>query len=200
MGVVVGHAHGDRGRDPREAVDEHPEERAVAQARERRDVDAVEQGPGLRGGEHRGLAGLDDVLGSAHRARGVEGEDLADDEPVEEHAQRRQVLLDARGGERSGELLDVGGDHHGLDLVEGEAPLLAPGGEAPRGGEVGKPGVGVSDMGGEELPESALGVGGGGEEHRRRRAVRGQGRALGTLGGEEVGEHGGECRAGEGVT
>ena len=52
---------------------------------------------GLRGGEQRGLAGLDDVLGAAHRTRGVEGQDLADDEPVEEHALRRQVLLAARG-------------------------------------------------------------------------------------------------------
>ena len=83
----------------REAVDQHSEERTVAQAREHRDVDAAEQCPGLGGGEHRGLAGLDDVLGFPDRARGVEGQDLADDEPVEEHATRRQVLLDARGGE-----------------------------------------------------------------------------------------------------
>ena len=55
----------------------------------------------------------------------------------------------------------------GFDLVEGKAALFAPGGEAPDGGEVGEPGVGVSDMGGEELPEAALGAGGGGEEHRR---------------------------------
>ena len=73
LGVVVGHPHGDRGRDTREAVDQHAEERAVAQARERREVDAIEKGPGLCGREHRGLAGLDDVLGAAHRARGVEG-------------------------------------------------------------------------------------------------------------------------------
>ena len=132
LGVVVGHAHGDRGRDAREAVDEHAEEGAVAQARKRREVDAVEQRPGLRGREHWGLAGLDDMLWSAHGARGIEGEHLADDEPVKQHAQRRQVLLDARGGERSGELLDVSGDHHGLDLVEYQGALFAPVGEAPR--------------------------------------------------------------------
>ena len=85
------------------------------------------------------------------------------------------MLLDAWGGERSGELLDVGGDHHGLDLVEDEAPLLAPGGEASRGGEVGEPGVGVSDMGGEELPETALGVGEGEKSTGAADALRGQG-------------------------
>ena len=182
--------------ETREAVDEHAEEGAVAQARKRREVDAVEQGSSFCGGEDRSLAGLDDVFGSAHRCCGIEGEDLADDEPVEEHAQRGQVLLDARSGKRARELLDVGGDHHGLHLVEREATTLAPVGEAPDGSEVGEPGIGIADMGGEELPEAALGVGGGGEEHRRRRAVGGQGRARGAFGGEEVGEHGGDCRAG----
>ena len=48
LGVVIGYAHGDRGRDTREAIDQHAEERAVAPARERRDVNAVEQCPGSR--------------------------------------------------------------------------------------------------------------------------------------------------------
>ena len=145
---------------------------------------------GLGGAEHRGLAGLDDVLGSPDGARGIEGQDLADDEPVKEHAKGRQMLLDARGGEHSGELFDVSRDHHGLDLVERETAAVAPGGEAPGGGEVGEPGIGVSDVGGEELPEAALGLGAGGEECRGRRAAGGQGRAVGAFGGDEVGEHG----------
>ena len=159
LGVVVGHAHGDCGAHAREAVDEDPEERAVAESRKRCNVDAVEESPGLCGGEHRSLAGLDDVLGSAHGARGVEVQHLADDEPVEEHAKGREVLFDTRGGQGAGELLDVGRDHHGLHLIEYQTALFAPGGEAPDGGEVGEPGIGVSDMGGEELPEAALGAG-----------------------------------------
>ena len=99
LGVVVGDPQRDRGAHAREAVDEDAEERAVTKAHQGRDVDAVEDGPGLLGGEDRGLAGLDDVLGAPDRARGVEGEDLADDEPVEEHPERREVLLDARGRE-----------------------------------------------------------------------------------------------------
>ena len=64
LGVVVGDAKRDRGAHAREAVDEDPEERAVAKAHQRRDVDAIEDGPGFLGGEDRGLAGLDDVLGA----------------------------------------------------------------------------------------------------------------------------------------
>ena len=112
------------------------------------------------------------------------------DEPVEEHPQRGQVLLDARRRERSGELLDVGRDHHGLDLVERDAAAFAPRGETADRGEVGEAGVGVSDVGGEELPEAALGVGGGGEERGRRRARTGR-RDRGGIEGEQVGEHGG---------
>ena len=92
----------DRGAHAREAVDEDPEEGAVAKTHQGRDVDAVEDGPGLLGGEDRGLAGLDDVLGAPDRARGVEGEDLADDKPVEEHPERREMLFDARGREGAG--------------------------------------------------------------------------------------------------
>ena len=64
LGVVVGDPERDRRAHPREAVDEDAEERAVAEARQGRDVDAVEERPGLLGGEDRGLAGLDDVLWS----------------------------------------------------------------------------------------------------------------------------------------
>ena len=130
------------------------------------------------------------MLGAADRARGVERQDLADDEPVEEHPQCGEVLLDARRRERAGELLDVGRDHHGLDLVEGEASTFAPFGEAAHGREVGEARVGVSDVGGEELPEAALGAHGGGEERRRRRAGRGRNGTGGGLDGEQVGEHG----------
>ena len=110
-----------------------------------------------------------------HRACGIKRQDLADDEPVKEHVKRRQVLLDARGRQGAGELLDVGGEHHRLHLVEGESPALVPVGEAPRGGEVRKARVGVSDMGGEELPEAALGEGEG--EKSAGAAVRREGRA-----------------------
>ena len=137
---------------------------------------------------------LTTCFGTADRARGVERQDLADDEPVEEHPERREVLLDGRRRERSGELLDVGRDHHGLDLVESDAAAFAPFGEAAHGREVGEAGVGVPDVGGEELPEAALGALGGGEERRRRRAGRGRDGAGGGLdAGAGRGTWRGEC-------
>ena len=54
-----------------------------------------------------------------------------------------EVLLDARRRERSAELLDVGRDHHRLDLVEGDASTLAPLGESAHGRKVGEARVGV---------------------------------------------------------
>src|SRR5690348_5267045 len=41
---------------------------------------------------------LTTCFGAAHRMRLVDGEDLADDEPVEQHADCREVLLDGRPG------------------------------------------------------------------------------------------------------
>ena len=76
LGVVVGDAKRDRGTHAREAVDEHAEEGAVAKADNRGDINAVEQRARLLRGEHRGFAGLDDVLRAAHRACGVERQDL----------------------------------------------------------------------------------------------------------------------------
>ena len=128
--------------------------------------------------------------GPADRARGVEGQDLADDEPVEEHPECREVLLDARRRERGRELLDVGRDDHRLDLVESEASALAPPGEAAHGREVGKAGVPVPDVGGEELPEAPLRELRGGEERRRRGVSHALERARGAFGRDQVGEDG----------
>ena len=84
-------------RHPGEAVNEDREECAVAKPRQIRHVDAVEEGTGFLCREDGGLCGLDDVLRAPDRARGVERQDLAGDEPVKEHPQRREVLLDGRG-------------------------------------------------------------------------------------------------------
>ena len=72
-------------------------------------------------------------LGPAHDGGGVAADHLADHEPVEQHADRGEVLLDR--GLRVGfaELLDVGGDVHRLEAAElAQAPLLAPAEELAR--------------------------------------------------------------------
>ena len=94
------------------------------------------------------------------------------------------------GRERPGELLDVGRDDHGLDLVEGDASALAPLGEVADGCEVREARIPVPDMGGEEFPEATFGVLGGGEESGRRHMASGRGGARGAFGRDEVGEHG----------
>ena len=98
------------------------------------------------------------------------------------------MLLDGRGRERAGELLDVGRDHRGLDLVE--ASVLAPPGESADGREVGEAHVLAPDVGGEELPEAPLSAFGGRKERERRRVACSRGKAHGTLDGDQVGEHG----------
>ena len=72
--------------------------------------DGVEQLPRLVGGKDRGLAALDDVLRPADGARRVHRKNLADDEPVEQHPDCGQVLLDRRRRARGLQFLDVGGD------------------------------------------------------------------------------------------
>ena len=68
-----GDAKRDRGTHAREAVDEHAEEGAVAKADNRGDINAVEQRARLLRGEHRGFAGLDDVLRAATELAGLNG-------------------------------------------------------------------------------------------------------------------------------
>ena len=104
--------------------------------------------PFLRG-EHRRLAFLDHMLRAPHRARRIERQDLADHQPVEQHPDRRQVLLHARRRQRPRELLYVGRDHHRLDLRQGDAVVPAPVGEPPRRDQVGTPRVRVANVAGE---------------------------------------------------
>ena len=110
VGKIVLDLHPNDGADPRKAVDHDADQRAVAQPDERRHLplesvlgldgfchlDAGEQSARLVLAQDRRLAALDDVLGAAHRMRRVDRQHLADDEPVEQHADRRQVLLDGR--------------------------------------------------------------------------------------------------------
>ena len=65
------------------------------------------------------------------------------------------MLLDARRRVRRPQLLDVGGDMHGLEEPElGQPPALAPAEEVRNGQSIGWPGVAVADVGGEELEKT----------------------------------------------
>ena len=109
----------------------------------------------------------------------VDGEDLADDEPVEQHANRRQVLFGCRSGRRPlfhrplaglGDLqrLKVRGDMERLDIVEfADAVLLEPGEERTDGPVIGHARIVVLDRGGEETEETACRPVTGIGDHRR---------------------------------
>ena len=122
---------------PREAVEHHRDERPVAPARERARVDRREEPARLGRREHRRRALRDDVLRPPDGRRRVHRDNLADDEPVAEHADRRQVLLD--GGRRPGVGPDVGRHVQRRDRREPQAPRLAPRQELPHGSPVRRP-------------------------------------------------------------
>ena len=130
VGVVVLDAHGDDRANAGEGEGHHRNQRPIAQADDGRHVDAVQQLARLFAGEHRGLAGFDDVLGAAHRMRRIGRDDLAGDQPVEQHANGGEVLLDRRLLEVLAERLDIGGDMQRLDIGDlADLVLVAPGEE-----------------------------------------------------------------------
>ncbi len=138
-------------------------------------VDAVEELARFGRRQDRGLAGPDDVFGAAHRGGGIYGQDLADHQPVEQHADGGQPLLDGRRRKPASEALDPGGDVHGLDVEQTKAGLVAPVEEFAGGAVIGFAGVRVADVGGEEFDEAAAGVRAARGDHRRHGGVgRGQ--------------------------
>jgi hypothetical protein len=107
-------------------------------------------------GEHRRLTAAHDMLGLAHRMRRVDSEDLADDQPVEQHANGRKVLLHRRLGGRRLQRLDIGRDVDRLDIGEfADLVLLDPGKKVAHGPVIGHAGIFVSDLCGEEFEEAA---------------------------------------------
>jgi hypothetical protein len=76
---------------------------------------------------------------------------LADHQPVEQHSDRSQMLLNSLRRSLTGELLDVGRDDHRLDVSESLSALVAPSEELPDGFSVGEPCVRVPDVDREEL-------------------------------------------------
>jgi hypothetical protein len=114
---------------------------------------------GLILGEHRRLAAAHDMLGPAYRMRRIDGEDLADDEPIEQHADRREVLFDRGFGGRRLQRLDIGGDMHGLDIGElADAVLLDPGEERAHGPVISHARVLVADVGRKEFQKPPRGM------------------------------------------
>jgi hypothetical protein len=103
---IIFHLHLEHRINARKAVNHDGDECAISQADERGflgcgfaapgvsdDRNAIEQLPGFLGREHRGLALLHHIFRTAHGVGGVYLDDMAEHQPIEEHAQRGQVLF-----------------------------------------------------------------------------------------------------------
>ncbi len=132
-----------RGRRYRRGGDEC----SIAKPRRRAYVDTVEQRACLLGGKNGGFAFLDDVARPANRARRIHRNNLADDEPVEKHADRGELEFHRGCGNPAAEFLDVGRDVERADGAEiGEPVVLAPGGKGRDRSGVGLPRVRVANV------------------------------------------------------
>ena len=109
-------------------------------------------------------------FGPPHSVCGIEGEDLTDHHPVEEHPESCQPHLHGGFGLSLQLQLDEGRDMNRFDLGEVEdADLGTKSGELPHRFHVGTAGVGVADVRGEEVSHPRPGF-------RPRRKDGGQGR------------------------
>jgi hypothetical protein len=91
--------------------------------------------------------------------RRVDGEDLPDHEPVEQHTDRGEVQFDGRLGGRRLQNLYIGRDMDRLDVCElADLVLLDPGEEVARGPVVDHAGVFVADRRGEKFDEAPRGL------------------------------------------
>lgn len=151
--VVVADVHGECSADPGEGIRHQADKCTVAQADETIGRDAVDELRDLLGRQVGSLALGNGELGAAHGGGGVLPDDLVDEQPVEQHAQRRQRLLDRRGLERTpAHHLDVGGDVLGADVADVfDAVVLNPSKKETDLTTVASSGVTISDARDEEI-------------------------------------------------
>ena len=168
LGVVVANGHSQGRGDAREAVDQHADQCPVAQADHLIGRQAVEQIARFVRAENRGFPAGDAVLGPAHHGGRVGRQDLTDDQPVEQHAQGGELLLDGRHGVVPAEPLHPGGDVYRLDLAEPGDAALAHEAEKPAyRPRIGISRIGVGNLRGEEFEEPPLRPIAGGNDQRR---------------------------------
>ena len=100
--------------------------------------------------------------------RRIDGEDLADHQPVEQHADRREVQFDGRLGGCRLQHLYIGGDVNRLDVGQpADLVPLDPVEEVARGPVIGHAGVLVADRRRKKFEEALRGMVAGVGDHRR---------------------------------
>ena len=105
-----------------------------------------------------GFVFLHDILRPTNHARGVGGHDLTQGKPIEDHADGGELYFDRRRRDPLLQCFDIRRDVDRLHVAELiEAAVLAPGGEVVGGLGIGLPGIGVTDIGGEEFDDALCG-------------------------------------------
>jgi len=123
---VVVDAHANRSAHAREAVHHEADEGAIAQADEVGCVNRVEQLARLFSRQKPASCRVSPCNGVREPSSPGSGQDLADDEPVEQRADCGEMLF--HGGRRSGpaEIVDVARHDCWLDALETDAQVLEP--------------------------------------------------------------------------
>jgi hypothetical protein len=112
-------------------------------------------------------------FGPCTECAGVYGHDLAGDEPIEQHADRREVLLDRRLRHRFLQAFDVGRDVQRLDSRQlADTPPVAPDEKQFHGAVISGPRILIPDRRGEKFEEAPSGrVAGIGDDPRHQEAA-----------------------------
>jgi hypothetical protein len=190
------------GADPRKRIGHDRDDRAVAQPldvhhfplppavfrrnlHQARGFDGVKQRPHLLGFENRRDADLPAEPRAFHEEGRVLGHDLFDYQPVEQAAQRREVLF--HGGRALLQAFDIGGHMQRPDAREPQLTLFAPAAELPHRLHIGRTGVFVADRGGEEFQKMLAGLLAGVRDDCRH--GEGTGRGGQERGGNQVSRH-----------
>jgi len=129
---------------------------------------AIEKRASFIGCQNRRLALFHDVFWTAYLMGRIDVDDVPGNKPVEQHAERGQVLLDGRWREIVLQVFNESGHMERLDarkLVD--VFLRAPGGKAARGIKVCSARVVVIDLRREEFQDALCGLRRGREERRR---------------------------------
>jgi hypothetical protein len=150
--IFYPHLHGRA--HPREGERHQTDQRAIPQADERAGFDGIEEIARFVAREDRRFSFFHRVLGPAHDGSRIPGKHLAKHEPIEEHAQRGQVLFDRRVRQRALQFFKVSCDMQRLQAAElVEATRFASGRKSFHGAQVGAACIRVADVRAEKLRE-----------------------------------------------
>ena len=169
---VVLHIHIQHRANAGKAEDKNADQSPVAQARDRFRVDAIEQLARLPCRQDRCFALFDNVFWPANAPSWVDFQVATRNQPIEAHANGRQMLLDGRRRVLPHELFDIKRDSHRVNFGQPKASRLTPRQETPDRIGVGDSRVAIANGGSEEFNEPIDGVPASFSDDRRHRKLR----------------------------